>query len=370
MKVIFQKEELARALDTVARAAQNKITSNTNNGIFISAADGRAEFQANDFSIAIKTVCRAHVEETGTIVIAAPQLPSMIKLLPAGDVTMTQSKNEGFVTFKGGNAEFRFPVRNADEFPTVEKMQNTSSCRVECKVLAEMVNLTQYAAATDKQKPFFTGILFEIKGPSFAMAATNTHRLAAKETTLAVPAENPGRMIVPASIMSDVIRLLPQEEGEEVELSWAKNHIAFSFGDTYFISNLINGEYPDYRRVIPSRSDSVAVLDLKAFREAVAMVSPISRDMSYKTINFHFEPDHVEIYEEDKAIGSSRTEIPEKLTGEPIHIVFNCFYIEDILKHSKGDTIILHLLKNGPLLVEQEEDKTYQYVVTPMRGRA
>lgn len=369
MKVIFQKEDLSRALDTVSRAAQNKITSNTNNGIYISAADGEAEFQANDFSIQIKTSCPGVVSEMGDAVVAAPQLPAMIKLLPAGEVIMEQKKGDGYITFSAGNAEYRFPIRSVDDFPMVEPMQNTNHATVSTRVLADMVNLTQYAAATDKQKPFFTGILFEIKGPSFAMAATNTHRLAAKETTLAIPAENPGRMIVPASVMSDVVRLFPMGEDETVDISWAKTHIAFAFGSTYFISTLINGEYPDWHRVIPPRFDSTVTVNLKDFRDAVAIVSPISRDMSYKTINFHFEDGQVEIYEEDKSIGSSRTSVAAKLEGDPIHIVFNCFYIEDILKHSKGDTVILHLLKNGPMLVEQEEDKTYQYVVTPMRGK-
>jgi len=369
MKAIFQKDDLAKALDIVSHAAQNKITSNTNNGIYISAGDGEVEFQGNDYSIAIKTSCPASVEDIGDTVVAAPQLPSMIRLLPAGEVIMEQKKGEGFISFSAGNAVYRFPIRNSDDFPLVETMQNPSSCTIDAETLEEMVNLTQYSAATDKQKPFFTGILFEIQGSSFAMAATNTHRLATKEVQLAIPAENPGRMIVPASVCVEIVRLLPQGEEETVDISWAKNHIAFTFGNTYFISTLINGEYPDYRRVIPSRFDSVVTVSLKEFREAVAMVSPISRDMSYKTINFHFEEGKVEIYEEDKSIGSSRASVPAELEGIPIHIVFNCIYIEDILKHSKGEKIILHLQKVGPMLVEQEEDKNYRYVVTPMRGR-
>ncbi len=369
MKIRFQRDALTRSLEMVQCAAQNKVTSNTNNGIYIHAADGEVEFQANDFTIAVKTSCQAVVEEEGETVVASSQLPLMIRLLPEGEVLMEQHVSEGFVKFSAGNAVYHFPVRSVDDFPMVETMSKAGSCTLPAAVLADMVNLTQYAAATDKQKPFFTGILFEIKGYSFAMAATNTHRLAAKEVTLDVEAEQPGRMIVPAQIMAEVVRLLPSGTEDQVVVSWGKSHVAFSFGSTYFLSNLINGEYPDYHRVIPTRFDSTVVLDLKAFQQGVSMVSPISRDMDYKTINFNFEEGRLDIYEEDKSIGSSRATIPAQLTGEPIHIIFNCHYIEDILKHSRGDTIILHLLRNGPMLVEQEEDKTYQYVVTPMRGR-
>ena len=184
MKVIFKKEDLVKALDIVQRAAQNKVTSNTNNGIYIKAAGSTAEFQANDYSIAIKTSCSASVEEEGDIVTASPQLPVMIRLLPGSEVIMEQKKGEGFVTFRSERAVYHFPIRNPDDFPMVEVMENADGASVKAKVLSEMVNLTQYAAATDRQKPFFTGILFEIRGNSFAMAATNTHRLAAKESTL------------------------------------------------------------------------------------------------------------------------------------------------------------------------------------------
>lgn len=154
-----------------------------------------------------------------------------------------------------------------------------------------------------------------------------------------------------------------------MEISWSKNHVAFTIGSTYFISNLINGEYPEYQRVIPQSFDAHAELNLHDFAEAVRFVSPISRDVNYNTINFHFKQGLLEVFEEDPEIGRSDTSIPVKLEGDDIDITFNCSYIEDILKHSKGETITLHLLKSGPMLVEQQDDKTYRYVVTPMRGR-
>lgn len=369
MRVIFKKQDLNHALETVQRAAQTKVTSNTNNGFFIAAKDNRVEFQANDYTIGIKTFCNAQVEENGIVVIAAPQLLSTIKMFPSDTIVMELKKNETHVTFEAGNYIAKFPTRSHNDFPEILNMQNTAKAIIKCKDLIEMTNLVQYAAANDKQKPLFTGILFEIKDNIFTMAATNTHRLAVKELTLEENATGEARILVPAAIMSDVIRLLPEGEDEKVELNWAKNHVAFSFNDTYFITSLINGVYPDYRRVIPLRFDSKAELNLNEFINAVRFVSPISRDVNYQTINFFFKDGVLEIYEEDPDIGKSDTSIPVNLEGENIQITFNCTYIEDILKHSKGEKIILNLLKNGPMLVEQEEDKTYKYVVTPMRGR-
>ena len=370
MRVIFNKTDLCNALDRVQRAAQAKITSNTNNGFFISAMQGKILIQANDYSVGIKTTCPASIEENGIAVIAASQLQSTLRMMPNGDITMTMDKENNIATFTSGAYVARFPTRDQAEFPDVQEMDDSSHCFLSCRNFAEMAGLTAYAAATDKQKPLFTGILFEITENLFTMAATNTHRLAAKEISLDEPATAKGRIIVPSGILSDVVRLLPvNDEKAQIKITWSRNHVAFTFGETYFIANLINGEYPNFHAIIPSRFDAEAVLNLKEFEEAVRFVSPISRDMNYQTINFHFNSDTLEIFEEDPDIGRSDTTIPVKLTGDNISLTFNCNYIEDILKHSSGETVILHLLKNGPLLVEQEEDKSYRYIVTPMRGR-
>ena len=233
----------------------------------------------------------------------------------------------------------------------------------------EIVNQVSFAASTDSKNPIFTGILCEITENTFTMVGTNSHRLAVKEITLDEPASGSGRFICPSYVLQEVVRMFPAEEDATVEISWASKHVAFSFGETYFVSNLINGEYPDYKRVFPQNFDLHATLDLKEFEEAVRFVSPISRDMSYKTINFEFAQGQLKAYEEDPEIGRSETTIPAELDGDDVKITFNCIYIEDIIKHSKGEKIYLHIKKSGPMLVEQEEDKAYRYIVTPMRGR-
>ena len=369
MKVTFQTQDLCRALERVQRAAQTKVTSNTNNGFFISAEDGKVEFQANDYSIGIRTFCEADVEERGSVLISAPHLLSTIKMMPSGPVVMEQKKGESTVFFKAGQYNSHFPTRDTAEFPLVTEIDHTFHINMKCKDFAEMVNLVSFAASTDAKNPIFTGILCDINENVFTMAATNSHRLAVREISLEEIPTGKGNFIVSASVLQDVIRLLPVGEDDMMEISWASRHVAFSFGETYFLSNLINGVYPDYKRVFPSSFDLNATLDLKDFEEAVSFVSPISRDMSYKTINFKFENGTLEAFEEDPDIGRSETSIPAELDGADVKITFNCTYVEDILRHSKGEKIILHVKKNGPMVIEQEEDKAYRYVVTPMRGR-
>lgn len=369
MKVTFDTQTLSQALEQVQRAAQTKVTSNTNNGFFMSAENGQVEFQANDYTIAISSNCEAEVEEKGMVVIAAPQLLSTIKLLPQGKVMMEQKKGDSLVHFTIGSYSAKFPTRDVDEFPQVKKIDEAQHIVLSAKDFIEMVNQVSFAASNDTKNPIFTGILCEIKGNTISLVATNSHRLAAKEITVKESASENGRFIVPSYVLQDVIRLLPGEEETTITISWASKHVAFSFGNTYFISNLINGEYPDYERVFPTSFHLQADLNLKDFEEAVRFVSPISRDLSYKTINFKFEDGTLSVYEEDPDIGRSETAIPAKMEGENVKITFNCIYIEDILKHSRGENIILHIKKNGPMLVEQEEDKAYRYVVTPMRGR-
>lgn len=368
MKITCDTLNLSKALDTVQRAAQNKVTSNTNNGFYISASEGHIEFQANDYSIGIKTTCHGIIEEEGTVVIASPYLSEMIRRLPEYTVTLEQKSGENLIRITSGKTKYSLPIKNTDDFPLIQEIDHTNCCTIPNAVMKDMINLTQYAVSTDKQKPLFTGILFEIKENNFTMTATNTHQLAAKEVSLEELAKATGRFIVPSGVLSEVARLLPVEDDGKVEISWARSHVAFTFGDTYFLSTLISGEYPDWHRIIPSQFITSVTLSLKDFSDAVGRVALLARNTEYKKINFLFENDAVRIFGEDRVSGEAEDNVPAKVEGEPAKVIFNCFYIEDILKHSRGDTVTLHIPKAGPMLVEQEEDKQYTYVVTPMRG--
>ena len=135
MKVTFQTQDLCRALERVQRAAQTKVTSNTNNGFFISAEDGKVEFQANDYSIGIRTFCEADVEERGSVLISAPHLLSTIKMMPSGPVVMEQKKGESTVFFKAGQYNSHFPTRDTAEFPLVTEIDHAFHVNMKCKTL-------------------------------------------------------------------------------------------------------------------------------------------------------------------------------------------------------------------------------------------
>ena len=204
MKVTFQTQDLCHALERVQRAAQTKVTSNTNNGFFISVEDGKVEFQANDYSIGIRTFCEADVEERGSVLISAPHLLSTIKMMPSGPVVMEQKKGESTVFFKAGQYNSHFPTRDTAEFPLVTEIDHTFHVNMKCKDFAEMVNLVSFAASTDAKNPIFTGILCDINENVFTMAATNSHRLAAREISLEEIPTGKGNFIVSASVLQDL----------------------------------------------------------------------------------------------------------------------------------------------------------------------
>ena len=162
MKVRFNKSILSHALDTVQRAAQTKITSNTNNGILIRAAEGCISFEANDYTIGIKTSCKAEILEPGDVVVAAPQMPGMIKLLPGEEVILETDDAASLCHFRAGSAHYRFPTMSYDDFPQVEEMERVNVCHMACEDLQKLNSLIAYAAAMEKNNPVFNGILFEI----------------------------------------------------------------------------------------------------------------------------------------------------------------------------------------------------------------
>lgn len=147
MKVTFNKNELTSALDRVQRAAQTKINSNTNNGFFISAANGIVEFQANDYTIGIKTTCSADIFEDGVAVIAAPQLQSTLRMMPSGDIVMEMGKGENTVSFKSGSYFSKF----LSEIPRISRKSRKWIIRI-MQSSAARISLT-WSASSSLQQP-------------------------------------------------------------------------------------------------------------------------------------------------------------------------------------------------------------------------
>ena len=370
MHITFPKANLQKAINVLQKVSQNKTSSNLPGAIYMTTKNGQVELQGNDFELGIRLTIDGDIKEPGTLVVGSRYFQELIRKLPGDTIELYKPEDGNSLTITSGSSEFNLVTLHPDDFSLVEQIHDQDHVNIDSFAMKELIDLTNYAAATDEDRPVFTGALLEIKENEVTMVATDTHRMAVKKITIDEPATTPMRAIIPTKTLAEVSRLLPTDNPAMINIIWNRTQIVFNFESIYIISRLIEGTYPEYEKVIPSQFDSSAVIDRREFAGAVDRVSLLAKDISYNVIRYDWAKSNVTLSTQNSEIGMAKEDVAVEFKGTPFTISFNGRYISDILRHSTGDNIHLFLKQNGPVVIRQDNNPNYTYVVTPVRTNA
>ncbi|WP_288581491.1 DNA polymerase III subunit beta [uncultured Veillonella sp.] len=370
MHITFPKANLQKAINVLQKVSQNKTSSNLPGAIYMTTKNGQVELQGNDFELGIRLTIDGDIKEPGTLVVGSRYFQELIRKLPGDTIELYKPEDGNSLTITSGSSEFNLVTLHPDDFSLVEQIHDQDHVNIDSFAMKELIDLTNYAAATDEDRPVFTGALLEIKENEVTMVATDTHRMAVKKITIDEPATTPMRAIIPTKTLTEVSRLLPTDNPAMINIIWNRTQIVFNFESIYIISRLIEGTYPEYEKVIPSQFDSSAVIDRREFAGAVDRVSLLAKDISYNVIRYDWAESNVTLSTQNTEIGMAKEDVAVEFKGTPFTISFNGRYISDILRHSTGDNIHLFLKQNGPVVIRQDNNPNYTYVVTPVRTNA
>lgn len=370
MHITFPKANLQKAINVLQKVSQNKTSSNLPGAIYMTTKNGQVELQGNDFELGIRLTIDGDIKEPGTLVVGSRYFQELIRKLPGDTIELYKPEDGNSLTITSGSSEFNLVTLHPDDFSLVEQIHDQDHVNIDSFAMKELIDLTNYAAATDEDRPVFTGALLEIKENEVTMVATDTHRMAVKKITIDEPATTPMRAIIPTKTLAEVSRLLPTDNPAMINIIWNRTQIVFNFESIYIISRLIEGTYPEYEKVIPSQFDSSAVIDRREFAGAVDRVSLLAKDISYNVIRYDWSENNVTLSTQNTEIGMAKEDVSVEFKGTPFTISFNGRYISDILRHSTGDNIHLFLKQNGPVVIRQDNNPNYTYVVTPVRTNA
>ena len=370
MHITFPKANLQKAINVLQKVSQNKTSSNLPGAIYMTTKNGQVELQGNDFELGICLTIDGDIKEPGTLVVGSRYFQELIRKLPGDTIELYKPEDGNSLTITSGSSEFNLVTLHPDDFSLVEQIHDQDHVNIDSFAMKELIDLTNYAAATDEDRPVFTGALLEIKENEVTMVATDTHRMAVKKITIDEPATTPMRAIIPTKTLAEVSRLLPTDNPAMINIIWNRTQIVFNFESIYIISRLIEGTYPEYEKVIPSQFDSSAVIDRREFAGAVDRVSLLAKDISYNVIRYDWAESNVTLSTQNTEIGMAKEDVAVEFKGTPFTISFNGRYISDILRHSTGDNIHLFLKQNGPVVIRQDNNPNYTYVVTPVRTNA
>jgi DNA polymerase-3 subunit beta len=367
MRIRCEKDQLLSAVQIVQKATATKTTLPILTGIYLSACDGKVELQATDYEMGISIIIPVEVIEPGKAVLSGKIFPDIIRKIPGKNIEISSSPNSSMINIAAEKAEFKVLSFPAEEFPTIKKFETNNSMIFKDDVLKEMIRKTVFACSTDESRPLFTGALVEVNEQELTMVATNTHRLAVKKGVVS-QVNSPLKIIIPGKLLSEVAKILSFDHPVDITVNWLKNQVSFAVENIYIMSRVIEGQFPDYKKVIPTDFLSHCEISAENLYEAVERVSLLAKDGEYSIIKIKFTPGSMELSGNNPDAGSATEILDAEFRGDPLEIAFNAKYLMDILRVAGTFTVKFHLKSPlSPVMVEINSDKTYTYILTPIR---
>ena len=378
MHITLGKSDLISALQIVSKGLSTKPQTPILSGVYMTAKEGQLELQSTNYELGFIVTIPAEIHAVGTAVLPGKYLTEFARKLPAEEVSIDTKSSDGLAVIKSGSARFTLRTMETSDFPVLHRIEGTLQFTIKDRTLARLVKKSTFACLREEQRdrrPIFTGCQLEVEGKEVTFAATNVHRLAVKSELLE---EDAGqiRIIIPAKFLEEVTRTITGDVPTDIHVTCSYNQISMSTDSIYMTARLIEGAFPDYRRVIPQEENirTRVILDAAVFASAVERASLIARTDQYNIVKLAFEQGLMRISSNSPEIGEAEETIPAEVTGDDVTIAFNASYLMDAVKSLDSDTFILSLqgtnaqgMNLSPITIREEVDPDYVYVVTPVR---
>ncbi len=373
MWITCLQENLSKGLATVSRAVAARATLPVTQNVLLQADGARLKLTATNLEIAISTWVGAQVEHEGAVTVPARMLTDFVNSLPNDRVEIELSKDRKGIKLRCKNYTATFNGTDAEEFPPIPNVGGGATVRVPADVLRGALQRVVFAAATDDSRPVLTGVKMDLADSQFALAAADGFRLAVERGQLREAVAAPVGIIVPARTMSEVARLLSDQSSEvEMSVTGAKSQALFKLDNVEIVTQLIQGTFPDYEKLIPSSSGTKIKLDLPEFQQAAKAASIFARDGS-GIIRLIASPGDkgaagsVKVLARAEEMGDNENVLEAEVEGDVSKVAFNSRFLTDVLNVVQGDDVMLETTTpSSPGVIKAAKHPGYTHVVMPM----
>jgi DNA polymerase-3 subunit beta len=363
MKLICDRIILANAINGVSKAVTQRSSIPVLEGILMKAEGFNLTLTGYDLEMGITTNIEANVLEPGEAVLSAKLLGDMVRRL-SSEMVEIDSKENGATTIKGGITEFDIMSLNPADYPDLPNPGADQTLDLPTADLQEIVDTTLFAVAQDDKKPAHTGALFVIEESKLTTVALDGYRLAIIEKP--VMAAKSIQIIIPAKTLAEVVKLFDNED-EVIHISANRRFVVFSTAQYTVISRLIEGEFLDYKRVIPEGYKTRVTVDVRDFINTIERASLIITERLKNPLRILFEDGHI-IVRCQTTLGKVVDELPAVVEGDAVEIGFNNRYLLDALRYSRCDKLVFEI--SGPLSpvkVLPKDGGDFLFLVLPVR---
>jgi DNA polymerase III subunit beta len=362
LKIICSKDELVQALGVVSRAVSTRTSVQILSGILLEAQGSELRVAATDMELSLRATVPAQIEGDGAIVLPGKTLADIAKLLPADEVVIEHRPNESVVHVTSGTASYTLNTYNPEDFPRLPELDAVTTFAVDREPLLETIGRVARAASRDESRPVLTGILVQFTAGMLVMAATDSYRLAVKQTTLegTVPELE---AIVPARALQELARIATS--GDEVEVGVHENQVIFATSGVWLTTRRIDGQFPNYKQLLPEAFEYELTVPRLELLEVVKRAAVMIQRST--PLQIRFAEGELTVIARTHEVGESKESMPIAFTGEPLEMGFNADFLRDGLESLEGDDVRVKLISPLRPAVIQGEGDDFTYLVMPIR---
>lgn len=364
VRLTCPRDELAGRLALASRAASSKGTIPVLANVLLRAEEGLVELAATDMEVSLRVpLDDAGVEEHGAVVL--PRLAAdLVRSMASGPVTLVHNQNEGQVQISGGGSSFSLNCHQAGEYPELPPDGGTG-ISIPAAKFVECADRVVRAASRDETRPVLTGVLVRIGPDGLTMAATDSYRLAVRSVELASPPTDTREAILPARAVGEAARLAGQAGDGEVEVVLGESQATVRCGGVRLTTRLIDGQFPDYRQLIPAEFEQEVRLDRAEFIGVLTRIGVLAQRTA--PLRLSFEQGQLTVATASEQVGEGKESMPVPYSGEPLEIGFNADFLREGVEGMDGDEVRLGLISPlRPGLIRGESD-THRYLLMPIR---
>lgn len=370
MKFTCDRNVLTEAINISQKAVASRSTLPVLEGLLIKAKDGKVVITGNDLEIGIECILEAEIEYEGSIVVNSRLFGDIIRKM-TGDVISIDVNSNNVTNIKCGNSKFNITGIDASEFPEINRFDVEYDITLTQKQLKELVRHTIFAVATNEAKMILTGCLLEASGNKVNMVAIDGYRLAYRKVTCDGNSVNgvagDVSLVIPSKSLNELLKII-DESSDEIKIYCSEKNVRFEFNNVIFTSRLLEGDYIDYKKIIPDDYRTTIKTDSKSFIEAVERASLIiTSEVTKSPIIMNVADAEVKINCETQ-IGKVEELIPVEMTGDSIEIGFNNKFLLDALKAANTEEIKFSFIAaTSPCLISPVEGDDFKYIVLPIQ---
>ena len=367
MNLTIAKDQILNGLQAVQNVVSTRTTLPILSNVLVRAAEGRVEFTATDLDVTVSCSVEANVQKPGATTIPVKKLFGIIRELNSPEIEI-ETDDKQVTSIRAGSSFFKIRGLGADEFPPLPKFKEDKRISVPQEKFRSMLKKTSFAISTDESRYVLNGIFLSLKDHKITMVATDGRRLALVDEEAELSDKSQGEFIIPAKAVNELTRLL-QDTGD-VDVNFSDNQAAFTLKSekgpgVFIVSKLIEGNYPNYRQVIPAETKERVALPREEFLHALRRAEIMTSDKQ-NSVKMAFGKNQLAITANSPDVGEARETMSINYKGKEMAVAFNPAYLIDPLNALTEDEVFFELIDelspgvlkiNGPFL----------YVVMPMR---